>query len=340
MKKKLNYREKLIELADIYDVKEIKDYVKRRKNLTSGQLELILRKNKIIIPKDYKTSFFKENFTKPLGKFSKQIVDLKDDSSKSMSRLTRRMDYFKEDSYRKFNNVLYGTWKKAGIVGIEFLNIIPKLGKTYYNFFANFFTELFNGIYSQNFNKNKAGKAIIVFFITIGLGTVIFSSFDTFDKIKTSNENNLVKDEKLIKKPEINKPEIKKNENAQKKELQAKKEIKKQEPQAQKQNKAQKQKEKVAEIILPDLNFISPPSLATAGLIFVSSTSIIFLIVSSSSVSVLIFFDLISKIGPLFFSKKSFIWDIIKGFNLSQEASFDLFTDKKFFDNKTNSTPS
>tara|TARA_A100001015_G_scaffold5705_1_gene7212 strand:- start:329 stop:1861 length:1533 start_codon:yes stop_codon:yes gene_type:complete len=254
MKKKLNYREKLIELADIYDVKEIKDYVKRRKNLTSGQLELILRKNKIIIPKDYKTSFFKENFTKPLGKFSKQIVDLKDDSSKSMSRLTRRMDYFKEDSYRKFNNVLYGTWKKAGIVGIEFLNIIPKLGKTYYNFFANFFTELFNGIYSQNFNKNKAGKAIIVFFITIGLGTVIFSSFDTFDKIKTSNENNLVKDEKLIKKPEINKPEIKKNENAQKKELQAKKEIKKQEPQAQKQNKAQKQKEKVAEIILPDLN--------------------------------------------------------------------------------------
>jgi len=58
MKKKLNYREKLIELAEIYDVKEIKEYVKRRKNLTSGQLELILRKNKIIIPKDFKTSFF------------------------------------------------------------------------------------------------------------------------------------------------------------------------------------------------------------------------------------------------------------------------------------------
>ena len=55
--KKLSYRDKLIELAYIYDVKEIKDYVKSRKNLTSGQLELILKKNKIIIPKDFKSNF-------------------------------------------------------------------------------------------------------------------------------------------------------------------------------------------------------------------------------------------------------------------------------------------
>jgi hypothetical protein len=44
MKKKLSYRDKLVELAYIYDVKEIKDYEKSRKNLTSGQLELILKK--------------------------------------------------------------------------------------------------------------------------------------------------------------------------------------------------------------------------------------------------------------------------------------------------------
>ena len=63
MKKKLSYRDKLLELAYIYNVKEIQEYVKRRKNLTSGQIELIL-KNKIIIPKEFKTNFFKENFTK------------------------------------------------------------------------------------------------------------------------------------------------------------------------------------------------------------------------------------------------------------------------------------
>ena len=45
MKKRLSYRDQLIELAHIYDVKEIKDYLKRGKNLTTGQLELILNIN-------------------------------------------------------------------------------------------------------------------------------------------------------------------------------------------------------------------------------------------------------------------------------------------------------
>ena len=48
MKKKLSYRDKLVELAYIYDVKEIKEYEKSRKSLTTGQLELNLKKNKII----------------------------------------------------------------------------------------------------------------------------------------------------------------------------------------------------------------------------------------------------------------------------------------------------
>ena len=68
MKKKLSYRDKLLELAYIYNVKEIQEYTKRRKNLTTGQIELILKKNKITIPKDFKTNFFKENFTKPIFK--------------------------------------------------------------------------------------------------------------------------------------------------------------------------------------------------------------------------------------------------------------------------------
>ena len=62
MKKKLSYRDKLVELAYIYDVKEIKDYLNNRKNLTSGQLELILKKNKITIPKDFKSSFLKDRY--------------------------------------------------------------------------------------------------------------------------------------------------------------------------------------------------------------------------------------------------------------------------------------
>ena len=60
MKKKLSYRDKLIELAQIYDVKEIKDYIKSRKNLTTGQLELILKKIKLLFQKILKQIFLKK----------------------------------------------------------------------------------------------------------------------------------------------------------------------------------------------------------------------------------------------------------------------------------------
>ena len=48
MKKKLSYRDKLLELAYIYNVKEIQEYTKRRKTLTVGQIELILKKIKLL----------------------------------------------------------------------------------------------------------------------------------------------------------------------------------------------------------------------------------------------------------------------------------------------------
>ena len=77
MKKKLSYRDKLLELAYIYNVKEIQEYSKRRKDLTIGQIELILKKNKIIIPKDFKTNFFKENFSKPISRIKSNLIDYK-----------------------------------------------------------------------------------------------------------------------------------------------------------------------------------------------------------------------------------------------------------------------
>ena len=69
MKKKLSYRDKLLELAQIYSVREVQEYIKRRKNLTTGQLELILKKNKIIIPKDFNTSFSKKTSLNHYQKF-------------------------------------------------------------------------------------------------------------------------------------------------------------------------------------------------------------------------------------------------------------------------------
>ena len=74
MKKKLTYRDQLLELSNIYNVKEVQDYIRRRKNLTAGQIELILRKNKIVIPKDFKTSFSRKTFLNQYQEYPKEYI--------------------------------------------------------------------------------------------------------------------------------------------------------------------------------------------------------------------------------------------------------------------------
>ena len=144
MKKKLSYRDKLIELAYIYDVKEIKDYEKSRKNLTTGQLELILKKNKIIIPKDFKSNFLRDNFIKPASKLKSGFIDFKDNRVKDKNKLIRKAENFKHDTNRKITRTFKDIWNQLGLIGLNFLNIIPKLGKVIYEFFGDLFTDLFH----------------------------------------------------------------------------------------------------------------------------------------------------------------------------------------------------
>ena len=120
MKKKLSYRDKLIELAYIYDVKEIKDYVKSRKSLTSGQLELILKKNKIIIPKDYKSNFFKDTFVKPISKAKSNLIDFKEDQIRTKNRIIRKAENLKHDTKRNINRSLQNLWASLGKIGLKF----------------------------------------------------------------------------------------------------------------------------------------------------------------------------------------------------------------------------
>ena len=241
MKKKLTYRDKLLELAKIYNVKEIQEYIRNRKNLTAGQIELILRKNKIVIPKDFQTNFFKENFTKPISKISRRIDDLKEDSSRRASRVSRKIIYFKEDSTRSFYRIILNLWRSAGNVGLNFLNVLPKVGRTIYDFIGKTLTNLFHGIYDQQINRNKAGKIVVVFFVIVGAATIIVSGVTTFNNLENSNKKQIVEKEEKIKKPEVKiKKEVKKPKLKIETEPKAKKEIKK--------------KEKVTELILPDLN--------------------------------------------------------------------------------------
>ena len=183
MKKKLSYRDKLLELAYIYSVKEIQEYVKNRKNLTTGQLELILKKNNIAIPKDFKTSFVKENFTKPISKIKNNIAEFRDDQIKAKNRFLRKTENFKYDTQRQISGNIKNLWKNLGKIGLNFLNIIPTLGQTFYKFFANALTELFNGIYNQQINPKSAKTAIIGFFVIVGVTTLIISFSGNFENI-------------------------------------------------------------------------------------------------------------------------------------------------------------
>ena len=188
MKKKLSYRDKLLELAYIYNVKEIQDYTKNRKNLTTGQIELILKKNKIIIPKDFKTNFIKENFIKPVSKLKSSIIEFKEEKIKDKNRLFRRVENYKHDTKRKVNHSVSNLWKGIGIAGINFLNILPKLGSTVTKFFGDIFTDVFNSIYNQQIDKRSARNVIIGFFVVVGLTTVIIAGFNTYKEYDFSQK--------------------------------------------------------------------------------------------------------------------------------------------------------
>jgi Bax protein len=234
MKKKLSYRDKLLELAYIYNVREIKEYIKNSKNLTIGQLELILKKNKIIIPKDFKTSFVKEKFIKPVTKFKSNFFEFTEDRIKDKNRYIRKLENFKHDSVRNLNSNLKSFWNNIGKAGINFLNILPKLGSAVYVWAGNILTNIFNSIYNQQINPKSARNVIIGFFVIAGITTVLITSV------------NRPLDINLTQKTEERKQEIKIKKEEKKSKALVKKAIEKKEPKIKKNN--------VAKVILPDLN--------------------------------------------------------------------------------------
>ena len=246
MKKKLGYRDKLLELANIYDVKEIKDYVKSKKSLTAGQIELILRKNKIIIPKDYKSNFIKDNFVKPFTKAKSGLEGFKEETIKDKNRLIRKAGNFKQDTTRKFYTLLKRSWNSLGNAGLNFLNVIPKLGNTIYVFLGDIFTDLFNGIYNQQIDPKKAKNVIIGIAAVVVVTTIGFSGVNYLENIENVKKIELKPEvKKEVKKPEVKK-EVKKPE--------VKKEIKKPEVKKKLKQKLEVKKNNVNEVILPNLN--------------------------------------------------------------------------------------
>ena len=194
MKKKLSYRDKLVELAYIYDDKEIKD------------------KNRAI----------------------------------------RKLENLKLDTNRKISRTFKDLWSQLGKIGLNFLNIIPKLGKVIYRFFGDLFTDLFHGIYKQQIEPQKAKRVIIAIASVAVVTTIAFSGFNYFSNEEIVKKPEVKKEVKKTEiKKEVKKPEIKK----EVKKPQIKKPLNKKEEKKQKEKSGLEVKRKnVDEVILPNLN--------------------------------------------------------------------------------------
>ena len=257
MVKNLSYREKLLELSRIYKISEIQNYIKRKKNLTTSQIEHILKKNKVPIPKDFNVSFFEKNFSKPLSKAGKNVTGFYGDTSKGLSRMVSKTGKGATGIYDNTTSGIasffVSLWRGIGLAGLNVLNIIPKLISTIYNFFGDLFVNTFSSFYDQKIEEKKAGKIVagVGYIAIIGVMAVLgYTVIDNFKEDKLIFETKKQDEQKIEKKIDTN------NEKKQNKsELKPKKELAKL---PKKEIKPDKEKTKdpsqVKELVLPNLN--------------------------------------------------------------------------------------
>ena len=136
-----------------------------------------------------------------MSKFKSGIIEFKEEKIKDKNRFFRRVENYKYDTSRKINHGLNNLWKSAGNAGLNFLNVLPKLGSTVAAFFGNLFTDVFNSIYNQQIDQKSARNVIIVFFVVIGFttsiifGSKLYKNFD-FSRIKFETKKNRNKKKK------------------------------------------------------------------------------------------------------------------------------------------------
>ena len=179
------------------------------------------------------------------------MIEFKENKIKDKNKALRKLENLKLDTNRKIGRAFKDLWAQLGNIGLNFLNVIPKLGKVIFEFFGDMFTDLFHGIYKQQIEPQKAKKVIISIASVAVVGTIAYSGINYFS------------DSELVKKP-IEKQEVKKPIVEKEKKPKVKKEVKKTETKkldTKKEVKKLKEKPKfevkrknVDEVILPNLN--------------------------------------------------------------------------------------
>ena len=252
MVKNLSYRDKLIELAKIYKIAEVQNYIKRKKNLTTSQIEHILKKNNVPIPKDFNVSFFKKSISKPIYKAGKEVSGIYSDTTdgveKFFKKKKREATGLYDDTTGGLGNFFIRLWKNAGNIGLGILNTFPKLINTIVSFASNAFVETFSSFYNNKVEQSQTNKLVKGFGIIVFISAIGIIFFTVKENYNQSDKTKLVKVEKeKPKKIEKQKAVENKIEKNPQKKLEQK-QVKKAEP------KKEKSPSQVTELVLPNLN--------------------------------------------------------------------------------------
>ncbi len=252
MKKNLSYRDKLLELASIYKISEVQNYIKRKKNLTTHQIEHILKKNNVPIPKDFNVSFFKKSITNPISKAGKGDSGIYSDTTEGVGKFFKRTKKgatgLYDDTTGGVENFFIKLWRNSGSLGIGILNTIPKVFSTVSSFISNTLVDTFSSFYTSEVEKTKTNKLIkgfgLVMFVC-AIGIIFFTVKENYDVNNVTQSVPVKKDvpKKIEKQKEVKKKIEKKPE---KKDEQ--KQVKKPE------TKKEKSPSQVTELVLPNLN--------------------------------------------------------------------------------------
>ena len=252
MKKNLSYRDKLLELSRIYKISEVQNYIKRKKNLTTQQIEHILKKNNVPIPKDFNVSFFKKSISNPISKAGKEVSGLYNETTFGVEKFFRKTKKeasgLYDDTTGGVGNLFIRMWRNAGNIGIGILNTFPKLYNTVISFVSSTFVETFSSFYTSKVEVSKANRLVKGFGIVIFVCAVGIVFFTLKENYNQSDLNQLVKiDQESKKKTEIQK-EVKKEAKKKAEKKAEEKKVEKPEP------KKEKSPSQVTELVLPNLN--------------------------------------------------------------------------------------
>ena len=259
MVKNLSYRDKLLELVNIYKITEVQNYIKRKKTLTTSQIEHILKKNNVPIPKDFNVSFFKRSISNPISKAGKGVSGFYSDTTEGVGKFFKKTKKgatgLYDDTTGGVGNFFVRLWRNTGNIGIGILNTFPKVFSTVTGFISNALVDTFSSFYTSKVEETKTNSLIKSFGIIVFVCAIGIIFFTLKENYVGKNTDQLVKIEKDgEKKEKLKKLETKKKVDPKtEKKVQSKKKVeekKKVKPEI----KKEKSPSQVTELVLPNLN--------------------------------------------------------------------------------------